>query len=171
MANYCRYEMKIKGTRESCEQWFERMCHDDDPKHFRRLFEPVNIDEQGGSESEYYMILSGDCAWSLETCCRKSGYSIGKDLFAENSRELHITMEAYSSEPGIGFQEHYIYQNGECIADKCVDWIEWYWDKTEYPTFELFKRDVNLPDSVTENDFDDGVYQVGGFQDWGAFAI
>lgn len=171
MANFCRYEMKVKGTRESCEKWLKRMRSYDEPNHFFRMFEPISIDEQGGSKSEYYMILSGDCAWSLETCCRTSGYSHGKDLFAENSSELHITMEAYSEEPGIGFQEHYIYRNGECIADECEDRAEWYWDKTEYPAFELFKRDNKLPDGVSEHDFDDGIYRFGGFREWGEFVI
>ena len=171
MANYCQYEMKIKGTRENCEQWLKRMRSYDEPNHFFRLFKPVCITEEGGSGSEHYMILYGDCAWSLESCCRTSGYSGGKDLFAENSRELNITMEAYSEEPGIGFQEHFIYRNGECIADECVDWAEWYWDKSEYPSFELFKRYNTLPDGVTENDFDEGFYQFGGFQKWGEFAI
>lgn len=171
MANYCHYEMKIKGSRKNCEQWLKKMKSYDEENHFHRMFEPICIEEQGWSGSEYSMVLSGDCAWSLETCCRVSGYSNGVDLFAENSRDLHITMEAYSEEPGIGFQEHYIYRNGECIADECVDYTEWYWDKAESPYFETFKREVNLPDCVTERDFSDGIYQLGGFQCWGEFAI
>lgn len=166
MANNCFYEMKIKGSRESCNKWLQRMKSYDEPSHFYRMFE-VYVDDEYGTESEYCMQLSGDCAWSLESCCRASGYSNGIDLFAENTEELNIVMEAYSTEPGIGFQEHYIYNNGQCEAEECVDYTELYWDKDDFPSFDDFKKEYNLEDDISEDDLDEGEYiHQGGFESW-----
>lgn len=165
MPNTCYYEMKVRGTKKNCEEWYRKMQSDDDPDRFRRIFAAMIYDEWG-TEEDYYMLISGDCAWSLDTCCRSSGYA-GRDLFEINSRQLNVTMEAYSEEPGIGFQEHYIYKRGKCLASDCVDYGEWFYDKEYYENFEEFKEACKLSDSVTEDDLDEGgYYKEGGFTEW-----
>lgn len=167
MPNFCWYEMKIKGSKENCYRWLKKMKSYDEHNHFWRMFDPINIDDEGGTEYDYYMKFSGDCAWSLESCCRDSGYSGGVDLFAENTKDLQIKMEAYSSEPGCCFQEHYIYDNGVCIADRCVDYHEIYWDRYEHKSFDSFKKEFELPAHIIESDFDDDGYcEIGGFPNW-----
>lgn len=165
MPNSCIYEMKIRGSHENCNMWLNRMTLYNEQDHFYRIFD-VQILEEGGTELDYYMILAGDCAWSLDTCCRANGYSNGFDLFALNTRGLSLKMEAYSSEPGIGFQEHYIYEYGECLEDECRDMREWFWDKYEYPDFKDFKAEEDLPDGIEESDFEEGCYIQGGFPEW-----
>lgn len=76
-------------------------------------------------------------------------------------------MEAYSSEPGIGFQEHYIYEYGKCLASECVKYEELYYDKDIYKSFEEFKKEFNLPAGLKEDDLDDGSwFAKGGFISW-----
>lgn len=89
-------------------------------------------------------------------------------MFEENTKELHIAMEAFSKEPGIWFQEHYIYEYGRCLRNECEDWTEIWWDEVEYPKFEDFKRDIGENwGYLTEDDFDeDGCYYSGGFGSW-----
>lgn len=169
MANNCYFEMLIKGTKESCEEWVKRMCSHNEPNHFYRIFtcevyESEYIDE---AKNEYMMEICGDCAWSLESCCRASGYSNGIDLFAVNTKELNLRMEVFSEETGMCFQEHYIYDRGICKADECVDYHEYWYTESEYGSFEEYKKIYKIPDEITEEDFDEnGICKVGGFDEW-----
>lgn len=165
MPNICFFSMKVKGTQSSCYEWLKRMESYDEPNHFFRIFEHDVIEENGNNEN-FYMIIKGECAWSLESCCRASGYSNGTDLFEVNSRELNVIMEVYSEECGMGFQEHYIYNNGELKCDECVDYEEYWWDDNEFPSFNDFKQEYGLPESLREEDLEDQYYYVGGFSDW-----
>lgn len=81
----------------------------------------VCVYDEEGTDDDYMMLISGVCAWSLESCCRASGYSEGVDLFEVNSKDLNIVMEAHSEELGMGFREHYIYDKGKCLADECYE--------------------------------------------------
>lgn len=138
----------------------------DEENHFYRIF-GADIFETGDEGNNYFVKICGNCAWSIESCGRASGYSGGKDLFEINTRDLHLSVEVYSEEPGFEFQEHYLYKDGECIVNECVDWEEIYWDRADYKTFEEFKEDFDIEEGVTENDFDDeGYYHKGGFKEW-----
>ena len=166
MPNYCGYTIKIMGTKENCEKWIKKMEDYNEENHFYRIFD-ADVYECGGTESNYFMCISGDCAWSLESCCRASGYSNGVDLFEVNTRELNLVMEAWSEEPGIGFQEHYIYNKGECEADECED-AEFWWSEMidGYGSYEDLKK--NYPNAPSEEEFreTDGDIIVGGFDNY-----
>ena len=159
MANNCSYQMKVKGAKNELDTFYKRMTDYNEPEHLWRIFSASIYDE---AEGEIY--VEGDCAWSIESCCR-SGYT-EHDLLESNSRQLNLEIEVWSEEPGIGFQEHYVYKKGECIKDESVDYYEYNWDKTEYPTFEEYNNDIfdgNCP--VDESDFDeDGYATDGGFE-------
>ena len=73
-------------------------------------------------------------------------------------------LEVYSREPGCAFEEHYLYDNGECLEDTCVDIICFWWDRDEYQTYEDFK--LSCPSNLEvppEEDFVDDEVIVGGF--------
>jgi len=163
MANNCFYTMKVNGTKENREAWVKKMKDYDEPDHFYRIFSADVYDED--DDSTY---ISGDCAWSIETCCRGSGYSGGDDLLAKNTKDLGLSVEIWSEEPGMAFQEHYIYNKGECEADECVEFHEHYWDESDYPTFAEYVEDVWDGDCpVDEEDFDEeGWARVGGFDEY-----
>lgn len=162
MPNYCDYTMKIVGKRIDCRTFMTKLSSYDVPEHFWRIFEAIVCDEETEEDTVSFYI-SGYCAWSLESCCRASGYSNGVDLFEVNTRELNLKMEAYSHEPGMGFEEHYIYDNGECVEAECVDMTEYFWDKSEFPTYEEFIEEY--PESPPEDSFEDDVSIAGGFGD------
>lgn len=166
MANNCYYEMKVQGKKSDCEEWLKRMRSYEEPNHFWRIFSS-DVYEECGDNEDYYIKICGDCAWSLESCCRTSGYSGGVDLFAVNTKELNLRMEAYSQEEGFGFQEHYIYDKGECLAAECEDWTSIYYDSPEFPSFEDFKAEFDIPECIEEADLNDGYYESGGFVWWG----
>ena len=168
VANNCEYIMKVVGSETSLQKWVEKMNDYEEKNHFFRIFS-CEVYEKGVEDNGmYYYKICGDCAWSLESCCRASGYSGGVDLFEVNTRDLQLIMEAYSKEVGMEFQEHYIYKYGKCLADECEKYCEYWWDTYEYPTFEEFKHGYNLPEELTEDDLDDDreAYCEGGFGEW-----
>ena len=164
MPNYCDYSMKIVGSKESCEEFVARLTDYDKPKHFWRIFEAYTDDGGDDRNGNHTVYISGYCAWSLESCCRASGYSDGVDLFAVNTEELSLDLEAYSREPGIEFEEHYIYSKGTCLQDECREIDVFWWNEDEYPAYEDFKAEY--PDAPPESDFDEGgEAYLGGFGD------
>ena len=139
MANCCDYEMKIKGSKEAIQRVIDCLKADYDydegkpsHKHFFRVFsvyddEPLE-DNGDGTFTKY---IFGDCAWSVYSCMCRGGSTyydyckmehpdtfMGTNL-TEQSQDCEI--EIFSEEPGCEFSEHYIYKNGECLADDCVD--------------------------------------------------
>lgn len=170
MANNCYFDMKIKGGKENCFKFFKKMESYDEENHFYRI--NPEIYDEGFEDGEYHLCINGDCAWSIETCCRASGYANGKDLFEINTHDLGLKLEVFSEEPGCDFQEHYVYENGHCLENECVDWHEYFWNSEEQ-TFEEYKREMGdyLPDNLTERDFsEEGYCYVGGFGEW-SFSI
>jgi len=171
MPNYCDYRLKVKGNKENCNKFLNKLIDYDEPNHFYRIFE-ADIDEEG----EDYLIISGNCAWSIESCCR-SGYC-DQDLFAVNTKDLNLDLEVWSSETeGCFFQEYYLYKNGECIEEDCVSIDEGYpyWDK-DYQSFEDYLADWGFnSDEVSPDDFDEeGEYIASGpngFEEWGEWHI
>lgn len=168
MANLCDFFMKIRGTEADCRKWLEQMKDHQSEKHFYRM-DDIYVSEAEGTEKEYHMVLHGLCAWSLETCCRVSGYAKGTDLFAVHTAELNILMEAWGEETGMGFQEHYIYKKGECILEECKDYEEFFWDRKEYPTYAELKKEI--PDAPDESAFVEDVAGVGGIENYGEWSI
>ena len=172
MANNCLYTMKIIGTKENCEKWLELLNNYDIENHFYRIFSTDVYEEETTTDGNTVMCISGDCAWSIESCCRTSGYSRGKDLLAINSKELDLTVEIWTEEYGMGFQEHYIYSHGDCLADECKDANEWYWDGDDYPTYADLKAEY--PDAPDEDEFEgpDSFGPVtGGFENYETWSI
>lgn len=127
---------------------------------FWRMFEDgMHIYEEG----EDYYCICGDCAWSIETCCRANGYSSGIDLLAINTRDCNLKCEIWSEESGMCLQEHYVYDRGVCLVDEFKeDWYEWVLDW--YNSLEELNEDCGT--EFTEDDFDEeGVHTEGGFGD------
>ena len=172
MSNLCSYSMRIKGERENVYEFHKRMEDYDMPNHLWRIFEADIYDECENEDGTITIDVAGSCAWSIESCCRASGYSEGVDLFEVNSRELNLEIESWSDECGCAFQEHYHYKNGECLIDESVEWHEYYYDEDDYESFEEFKKELDLPDDVTEDDLVDGCYYYdGGFDNYCEFVI
>ena len=174
MPNYCDYYMKIVGSKKNCEKFIKRLRSYDEPNHFWRIFDAnIHYEENvnGDNSDIVECYIDGCCAWSLESCCRASGYSGGVDLFEVNTRELELKMEAYSRELGMEFEEHYTYDHGECLANECVDIGVYWWDKDEYQTYEKYLTENE--GAPPECEFDENNEAItGGFGDsWGEWTI
>jgi len=140
MANDCNYEMKIKGSKNAIKRVIDCLKADYNyekgkptHKHFFRVFD---VDDESvivkNSDGTYSAYVWGVCAWSVRTCMaatdRASYYGMVKrdypDIFMgttlqEQSKNCEI--EVFSEEWGMCFSEHYLYKNGKCLIDDCVD--------------------------------------------------
>lgn len=171
MPNYCDYSMKVKGTKKNCMEFHDRLRNYDKENHMWRVFD-ATIYEEKGTDSDYELYITGYCAWSIESCCRSSGYSGGVDLLEVNTRELNLLLEVWTQEIGFGFQEHYIYEEGNCVVDEECNIESFWWDKDEFPTYEEFKAEYE--DAPSEEEFEaNGTDEVivGGFEDYGWWSI
>lgn len=130
-------------------------------RHFSRIF---NINFAGYKNEAIYdcsedtddveIDLVGDCAWSVYSCMCKGNHTYYNSLkeeykekclatnLEEETRLLYLKVEIYSEEPGVGFQEHMIYDNGKCLVNDCVDYYEDYDEESDEYT------------------------PVGGFEEW-----
>ncbi len=168
MPNLCVFSMKIKGTEENCRKWLELLKGNTDEAHFYRM-DDIYTSVEEGTEESFVMVIHGVCAWSLETCCRASGYSHGVDLFAVNTKRFSLAMEAWGEETGMGFQEHYVYKNGECLKEECEDYTEFWWDREAYPIYEDLLSE--FPDAPEKEKFVEDYAGVGGFEGYGEWTI
>lgn len=176
MPNYCYYEMKVKGSDDAIEELISMMNYNHPTHHFHRVFE-ADVYERG----EGFSLIYGDVAWSINSamlCLLGGCESTGKeyDFISNVSRRLQLEIEIFSSEPGIGFQEHYIFNNGKTVLSDCIDYSEYCFDELNYngdtyeEKFAAFLEDNEL--SITPDDLDEnGNYCIGGVKNFGDWTI
>lgn len=176
MPNYCYYEMKVVGIDDNIDELISMMNYNHPTYHFHRVFEADVYDRGDG-----YALISGDVAWSIYSamlCLLGGCESTGKEYtFISNvSKSLQLKIEIFSSEPGIGFQEHYLIRNGEMMIEGCEDYTEYYFDELYYKgetyeeKFAAFLEEYKLnitPDDLNEN----GNYCIGGIKNFGVWTI
>jgi hypothetical protein len=139
--------MCVKGTKESVEEFIKVIQADYDygtmafshDRHLFRVFEAEYDEIEELYNGIYQVIINGYCAWSVYCCMLdtskssyykslKTGYPCefrGTTLLVESKR-LHLDIEVFSEECGMGFQEHYVIKDGELCTDECVDYGEYY---------------------------------------------
>lgn len=133
MPNYCTFEMRITGPKESVERFIRAATTDycgapDDPEHFWRVFEfeIVNTQIKGNlMQVDAY----GDCAWSVATCFRQEGYQSSPQphngvCLETFTKEHMLIVEYFSTECGCCFSEHGLIKFGEWEIDECNDYYE-----------------------------------------------
>ena len=93
--------------------------------------------------------INGNTKWSVQTSMvdnaismrtEPNKWSFGEDVdktersfvtLFEACEQLGLDMEVYSEECACGFQEHYLFIDGELVAKECVDYSEEYNEETE----------------------------------------
>lgn len=171
MANNCFYDMRITGRKKNIEelirmmQWEGEYINDG----LGRIFSCEITDEVPLELAEANDVISidvcGDCAWSVNSAMRVSNrrpYSLESE-----AKRLNLVVEVYSSEPGIGFQEHVLIDRGDVLIEDCVDYEE-HWVQ-EYDTIEDYNAeyDTNFTEDMVN---DNGDICIGGFGDaYGVF--
>lgn len=86
------------------------------------------------------------------------------------SERLNLALEVFSSEPGVGFQEHYIIVNSEVVVEECEDYEEIDLNLYRHDKIEEVITDFCKEFNISRKDFDkrldeDHVYSYGGLGD------
>lgn len=179
MPNYCNYEMKVTGTKESVDEFINIIQADyhisengtcDCDRHFWRVFE-ADVYESGYQGDKYYANLGGYCAWSVYCCMFDGEDTYNEDCNGEGgtsldieTERLNLTVEIYSEEPGLGFEEHYVFVNGKLVVDEIKNDLKEY-DGTEFETVK--EMNAHYGTSFTQQQFEKDFYlYTGGFEKW-----
>lgn len=185
MPNLCNYCMQVKGKSENVEEFIKIIqidyaydengnCYNPSDnnkpveRHLWRVFDAyVENDEM--SDDIRIVEISGDCAWSVKSCmCDGFGTYQSTNpnghgtTLQQESKRLQLTIEVFSEECGMEFMEHFVFVNGECIIDDCVDYSEYY--TGDFDTVEEMNEEYGT--DFTQEEFEADEYiSVGGI-DW-----
>lgn len=185
MANNCFYKMKVQGSESNVNEFIKLIqvnyAYDDHnncynpsdnykpvERHLWRVFN-ADVDEEYVGNKGKIAYISGDCAWSVYCCMCEGKHtyqfqypnSKGTSLRQESER-LQLTIEVFSEECGCCFMEHYVFQNGKCKVDSCVDWCEYC--TLDYESVEEMNEDCGT--NFTQEQFDAEEYISVGGLDW-----
>lgn len=182
MANNCFYQVQVQGKEENVNEFIEIIQADYSydtankripDRHFWRVFEAC-VDNEVVENGIKTALITGDCAWSVYSCMCDGAHTYqssnpgrnGTTLKIESER-LHLAIEVYSEECGMGFMEHFVFVNGEQLVDMCVDWGEFCTE--DYENVE--EMNENCYTNFTKEEFEANEFlHVGGidwdFHDW-----
>ena len=176
------YSMCVIGKKNDVEEFIKVAQADYDygtmefshDRHFFRVFEAYYNGIEDLGDDLYQVIINGDCAWSVGCCMFRGGYYDDfKKRFPNEfrgttiqieSKRLNLSVEVFSEECGMCFQEHYIVIDGDIIETECEDWYEY--DISEYETKEEAEKDYGI--EITDEEWNSGEDFIsrGGFDDW-----
>ena len=144
MANICSFSMMVRGKKEDIET-FKNMMSQTGTVYMGRGAE-IDFEDMEEinelSDNDYRCQLDGQTKWSIISSLVDNAISMrnNSDMwwFGENvdksklsfvtlfeaCEQLNLDMECFSEEPGGGFQEHYLFVNGELLKDECVEYSE-----------------------------------------------
>ena len=144
MANYCNYEIHVKGTKKAALLLANMLP----------VMDGISIEDEYGSNAKYTVIVCGNCKWSLDHGCEeKSDVNInlkkitladiedgfGDEYWGLTLRQksellgVEIQARSWSDESEFDQFEHYI--KGNCVKQISIDYTddnEFDWDKLEY---------------------------------------
>ena len=169
MANTCWFDMRITGGEEEIKelismlQWKGKFLNAGLGRVFS--FDAEEI-EKTDIPGVFQVNGTGVCAWSVVSAMQNYKSHV-PNLESETGR-LGLVVEVYSSEPGVGFQEHVLIAKGSVIISECVDYEE-HWVEG-IGGLEAYNRENETnftEDMVNEN----GDVCIGGYGDtYGDFA-
>lgn len=155
MPNICIGTVKVRGYKDNVEEFtriiqsnydYSKPDLDFHKPHFWRIFEAyiASYETYGLLAVAEYDI---SCAWSVAVCMLPGKFSYYADTkdgingvktygthLLEIGKKLNLDVEIFSSEPGMGFQEHYRIQSGIMCEDECTEYHELYIG--EYETYQ-----------------------------------
>lgn len=182
MANNCYYEMKVVASNKEDIEKFIRAMNEEGEYEGRgvgRVFECTHDEILQRPDNTYECMLYGDCAWSITSAMVESLLHELPNPLNVITKDLGLTIEAYGSECGFAFQQHLIYDNGECLLDDEIEY--WEIDICDGDE-EEFKEDNGcgydeyfaeegmaklIEDGKTWRDYEwDGYVHLGGYPEW-----
>ena len=165
MANNCYYEMHVFGERVNVKEFIRAMRHEGEyaDSGVGRVFS-CDVKVEYTTKGKAICLCEGDCAWSVLSAMRNDS---NPNNIEKLSERLHLDIEVYSAEYGIGFEEHYAICDGEVMVDECIDAYEWCVDDIDDDFFE--NEDV-IEAGITKDNYKDFVVddyiRVGGYDNW-----
>lgn len=164
MANNCYFRMKVVGMPEHIKELIDMLTKKDKYQdtglggiYFCEIYE--------GSADEGAVELWGECAWSVATAMIDYG-TLDVITLPAATEKFGLTVEVYSEELGMGFQEHYLVENGKIIIEECVDCEEYYVQDMTADEKEEFKREHRLTEGEIIERMEEGYVKIGGFERW-----
>lgn len=125
MANNCCFDMRITGGEEEIKELISML-------QWKGKFENAGLGRVYSFDAEeiektdipgvFQVNGYGDCAWSVLTAIQN--YNGRHPSLESETGRLGLVVEVYSSEPGIGFQEHVLIAKGSVIESECLDYQE-----------------------------------------------
>lgn len=170
MANNAYYEMKVVGRQDNVEAFVRAMNWEDEYEQqgVGRVFS-CEVYEQGESNNGYYVLISGDCAWSIASAMRVAH---NPNNIERLSKRLELSIEAYSEELGMEFQEHFLVVNGDVEIDECVDVSEIDIEELDEYEDDFWQQDYVVASGITKDNAKehaiDGYVRIGGYDSWDA---
>lgn len=184
MANICDFSMRVKGTKENIDKFYNALRQKGNVWIGRGTFD-TDIQYEPTSEIDiFYADIYGGTKWSIYSSLIHNAISMRTEpdtwYWGENKNpndyefitlweaceKYSLDMEVYSSECGCAFQEHFMYVNGKQF-EECVDYYEF--DVEEYDTKEEAEED--LGETFTDEEWntakaDDNWIKRGGYEEW-----
>lgn len=148
MANICDFSMMVKGKKENIIQFVDMMEQKGNVWMGRGAAVDF-IDMEEIENGEFRCQIDGSTKWSIISSLvdnavsmrtKPDEWSFGENVdrtklsfvtLFEACKQLGLDMEVYSEECGCGFQEHYLFIDGELVEEECVDYSEEYNEETE----------------------------------------
>lgn len=173
MANNCLFDMKIAGPEENVRTMVQMLKNQHPTASIGRVFS-FDVDESlteraPGNPNIISVTGSGDCAWSIKSAMRDG---LGCVSPLDNvASQLGLAVEAFSSEPGFGFQEHLLIVKDNVEIDDCVDYEGYLIDgASESYINELLEEKHMTREWLMSHVNCNGEYCVGGFENYGDFS-
>lgn len=149
MANYCNYEIHIRGNKKSVLFFCTTLP----------VLDNKQIIYEKGTDKDYIVWITGNCKWSLDHFCEEKknvtinlnklnedslrDESIGFDYWYLTMRQkselfnLEILAHSWSDESEYDQFDHYKF--GKLISSKYAEYSNYFpWDKSEFPKYKDF---------------------------------
>lgn len=177
MANLCDFEMRVKGRNINMKKFMDALTQKNNIYIGRGADACIDYDDEEDESEENTATVSGYCKWSIWSSLIDNAVSMRKTPKAwyhekgeenltfitliEASTIYDLDIEVFSSEPGVGFEEHYYIEKGNMINDECVDYTEIYVGEFETKEEAEEEYEIKIPDEEWDNA--DDYIKRGGF--------
>lgn len=172
MANNCLFDMKIVGVEKNIQEFIQMMKWQGPYKEngLGRVFsfeiDPTLHEKDPRGGDLVSVVGIGDCAWSFKGAVLDNTHH---NILDETAR-LGLVLEIYTSEPGIGFQEHLLINKDEIVVNETVDYEEHWIEGAEESVIEELAEEKGMTVEELKSKVNcNGDYCEGGFEDYADF--
>ena len=142
MANWCGFQMRVKGKEENCKSFINALNHIGTYRIGRGAFFTEKILDN--NDEQYLYRLIGECKWSLYSALSLH-WEVNDNLKNAGIKELtyreacdlfNVEIEAWSDECGLEFAEYLRYEKDKIDKLECYDYEEEENEEGEYVIVE-----------------------------------